>query len=69
MSLGDLVPLRSFKTICGGGIGVAVCPALGLVVTSNCIGNTLSVFTLPQSISTPSASDTGLALEIGRAHV
>ena len=62
MSLGDLVPLPSLMTTCGCGIGMAVCPALGLLVTSDSTGNTLSVFTLPQSISTPSVTCRGLAL-------
>ena len=62
MSLGDLVPLPDLMTACGEGVGVAVCPAVGLAVTSNSRDNTLTVFTLPQSISTPSVTDTGLAL-------
>jgi hypothetical protein len=62
MTLGDLVPLPDLRTTCGAGVGLAVCPALGLVVTSDLMVNTLSVFTLPQSINTPSSTGRGLAL-------
>ncbi len=62
MSLGDLVPLPDLRTRCRLGVGMAVCPVQGLVVTSDSISNTLNVFTLPQSISTPSVTGTGLAL-------
>ncbi len=33
-------PLPSLKTKCGSGMGMAVCPALGLLVTSNHDDNT-----------------------------
>jgi hypothetical protein len=39
-----LVPVAAVK--CGGGNGVAVCPALGLLFTSNDSDNTLSAFAL-----------------------
>jgi hypothetical protein len=47
--LEDVVPLPALKTQCGQGYGLAVCPALGLVVTSSCewTVNTLSVWSLP----------------------
>jgi hypothetical protein len=41
------VPLPALKTHCGHGVGMAVCPTLGLLVTSNDRDNTLSVFALP----------------------
>ncbi len=45
-ALTALVPLPALKTQCGNGVGLAACPALGLLVTSsdNC---TLSVWGLP----------------------
>jgi hypothetical protein len=46
-NLGTLVPLPALKTHCGHGVGMAVCPTLGLLVTSNDRDNTLSVFALP----------------------
>jgi hypothetical protein len=45
--LEDHVPLPSLKTACGKGYGLAACPALGLLVTSDCDRNTLSVWRLP----------------------
>jgi hypothetical protein len=38
------VPLPSLKTQCGAGFGLAACPALGLLVTSDDKMNTLSVW-------------------------
>ena len=35
------VPLPSLKTECGKGLGLAACPALGLLVTSDKDKNTL----------------------------
>jgi hypothetical protein len=46
MSLDVLVPLPALKTRCGQGVGLAVCPTLGLLVTSK-LDDTLSVFALP----------------------
>jgi hypothetical protein len=40
------VPRPSLKTACGKGYGLAACPALGLLVTSDCEDNTLSVWDL-----------------------
>jgi hypothetical protein len=45
----NLVPLPALKTGCGEGVGVAACPTLGLLVTSDDVENTLSVFALPGS--------------------
>jgi hypothetical protein len=45
-----LVPLASLSTWCGRGCGVAVCPALGVLVTSNVDDNTLNVFSLPTDV-------------------
>ncbi len=47
MELSDLVPVPSLKTECGGGFGLAACPSLGLLVTSDKDSNTLSVWSLP----------------------
>jgi hypothetical protein len=49
VGLDKLVPLPALKTACGGGYGMAACPALGLLVTSSTSDNTLSVFALPRS--------------------
>jgi hypothetical protein len=49
VGLDALVPLPALKTACGNGIGMAACPALGLLVTSSNNDNTLSVFALPHS--------------------
>ncbi len=67
MDLGALVPLPALKTLCGYGefqFGMAVCPTLGLLVTSedNNNNNTLSVFALPRSSGAGAGSGAGLAL-------
>jgi hypothetical protein len=54
VDLGSLVSLPALKTKCGEGVGLAVCPTLGLLVTSR-LDNTLRVFALPSGC--PSASD------------
>ncbi len=41
--------MPDLMTIGWAGVGLAVCPALGLLVTSNDKGNSLSVFSLPHS--------------------
>jgi hypothetical protein len=50
-----MVPLPALKTWCGPGVGLAVCPTLGLLVTSDWAENTLSVFALPSGCSSASA--------------
>ncbi len=40
VDVGALIPLPALKTKCGSGMGMAVCPALGLLVTSNHDDNT-----------------------------
>jgi hypothetical protein len=55
VSVADLVPLPSLKTECGEGAGLAVCPTLGLLVTSDYSDSTLSVFALPSGC--PSTTD------------
>jgi hypothetical protein len=50
-ALAALVPLPALKTQCGGGVGLAACPALGLLVTSDYDKNTLSVWELPGGVS------------------
>ncbi len=51
-----LVPLPALKTLCGLGFGVAACPALGLLVTSDDKKNTLSVWDLGGGASVGGAS-------------
>jgi hypothetical protein len=64
VDLTALVPLPFLKTRCGSGVGLAVCPAIGLLVTSNADDNTLSVFALPptEEIFARAGVDVGLAL-------
>ena len=62
VGLDALVPLPALKTRCGLGVGMAACPALGLLVSSNIIGNTLSVFALPRSSGAGAGAGAGLAL-------
>jgi hypothetical protein len=50
------VPQPSLKTDCGRGCGLAACPALGLLVTSDVYKSTLSVWDLPGG-----ASDCGVS--------
>ncbi len=51
MALSHLKPLPALKTQCGPGYGLSVCPALGVLVTSDCDKNTLSVWGLPDEAS------------------
>jgi hypothetical protein len=56
VALNDLVPLPALKTQCGWGCGLAACPALGLLATSDDKMNTLSVWRLPGGTSGGGAS-------------
>ena len=47
MHLWKCVPVPQYKTACGTGNGLAVCPPLGLLVTSDSDNNTLTVWSLP----------------------
>jgi hypothetical protein len=47
VALTSLVPLPGLETECGYGCGLAACPSLGLLVTSDDDENTLSVWSLP----------------------
>ena len=49
MEFGKLVPVPQYTTACGKGYGLAACPSLGLLVTSDFISNTLSVWSLPST--------------------
>ena len=49
-----MVPLTSFRTVCGEGSGLAACPSLGLLVTSCDDDNTLHVHQIPASVTWPS---------------
>ncbi len=51
VALTTLVPLPALKTQCGPGYGLAACPTLGLLVTSDKETNTLSVWELPGGAS------------------
>jgi hypothetical protein len=65
VALYKLLPLRFLETHCGYGVGVAVCPVLGLLVTTNICDDTLSVFALPRGSSAGVAgagAGAGLAL-------
>jgi hypothetical protein len=53
------VPLPSLMTECEGGFGLAACPALGLLVTSDVYDNTLSVWDLCGGDSDGVASGAG----------
>ena len=50
-----LVPLPALHMHCGQGLGVAVCPALGLLVTSCEIDNDLTVYSFNQQEGSPEA--------------
>ncbi len=67
VDLGSLVPLPALSTHCGRGSGLAVCPALGLLVTSNNKDNTLSVFHLPSNdaVSDPDGASLPLVCTLG----
>ncbi len=53
------MPLPSLKTQCGQGYGLAACPALGLLVTSDRFKDTLSVWSLPGGASGGSGGVSG----------
>jgi hypothetical protein len=59
VELGALVPLPSLRTNVGKEMGMAVCPTLGLLVTSNTGDNTLSVFALPRTIGAGAGAGAG----------
>ncbi len=61
VDLRTLVPLPTLKTACGHGIGMAACPALGLLVTS-CSENTLRVFAMPSARPPAACSSAGPGL-------
>lgn len=51
MSFGNLKPFPWLRTNTGQGNGLAVCPSLNLLVTSDIVNDTLSVWRLPTSSS------------------
>ncbi len=61
-ALSALVPPPALKTRCGKGFGMAACPALGLLVTSDDDKNTLSVFDLSHNSGAGAGAGAGLAL-------
>ncbi len=64
VGLDALVPLPALKTRCGLGVGMAACPALGLLVTSNREDNSLSVFALPRSSGAGAGAGAGAGLAL-----
>jgi hypothetical protein len=64
MDLGALVPLPALKALCGYGYGMAICPFLGLLVTSEDNDNTLSVFALPRSSGAGAGVGAGAGLAL-----
>jgi hypothetical protein len=56
LDLDALQPIPTFRTICGRGSGLAVCPTLGLLVTSSYNDNALRVFALPASATVHNAA-------------
>ncbi len=64
VGLDKLVPLPALKTDCGRGVGMAACPALGLLVTSNHNDNTLSVFALPRISGAGAGAGAGVGLAL-----
>jgi hypothetical protein len=67
VGLDALVPLPALKTACGWGVGLAACPTLGLLVTSNHKDNTLSVFALPRSSGAGAGAGLALVCTLGGA--
>ena len=65
MDLGVLTPVPQYETACGGGFGVAACPSLGLLVTSDVEDNTLSVWSLPSGAETAVGSGLALVCTLG----
>jgi hypothetical protein len=65
------VPLPSLKTDCGEGYGLAACPTVGLLVTSDIDKNNLSVWRLPGvgASGGPGAGASGMAGVEGEASV
>ena len=61
--LGAAAPAPALTTVCGQGVGLAVCPILRLVATSCKDDNTVSIFALPgsSSVSCEESADGGLA--------
>ncbi len=58
-ALTALVPLPSLRTECGSGFGLAACPASGLLVTSDYYKKTLSVWGLPDGVSSSGGNTSG----------
>ena len=70
LGLGAAVCFPALATTCGNGYGMAVCPILGLLVTSDDEEDTLTVLTLPSSVSSTTggaASGPALVCTLGGA--
>ena len=64
MEFVNLMPVPRYRTACGKGSGLAACPSLGLLVTSDCDSNTLSVWSIPSDgggVGTGAGCASGLA--------
>jgi hypothetical protein len=64
MDLNRLVPVPAFKTPCRFGLGLAVCPTLGVLVTSQYDDDTLSVLALPSAPLAAACASTGAGLAL-----
>ena len=60
MEFGKLVPVPQYTTACGKGCGLAACPSLGLLVTSDYSHNTLFVWSLSSGGGAGAGSGSGL---------
>jgi hypothetical protein len=67
VGLDALVPLPALRTACGEGKGMAACPALGLLVTSNYMDNTLFVHAVPSSAFEHAGAGLALVCTLGGA--
>ncbi len=65
VALTALVPLPALETQCGPGYGLAACPSLGLLVTSDKDKNTLSVWGLPGAASGGGGASGGAGASAG----
>jgi hypothetical protein len=67
VGLDSLLPLPGFKARCGRGLGLAVWPAMGLIVTSSDDDDTISVFALPTCAGGEASTGLSLMCTLGGA--
>ena len=60
------MPVPQYKTACGWGFGLAACPSLGLLVTSDNDSDTLSVWSIPGGCSEGAGTGGGRAGGLAR---